>query len=155
MNLYELDDAILDCVDTETGDIVDIEKLEALEMERNTKISNIACWIKNLEANAEAIKAEKKNLEKRQKTCENQASRLREYLQGYLAGAKFEDARCVISYRSSTSTEIAEGLDVNTLPDECKKITITPNKDAIKAALMLGEVIEGCKLIQKSNMQIK
>jgi V/A-type H+-transporting ATPase subunit E len=55
MNLFEIDDAILACVDLETGDIIDVEKLEALELERDTKISNIACWIKNLKAEAEAI----------------------------------------------------------------------------------------------------
>jgi hypothetical protein len=117
MNLYQIEDAILGCVDQETGDIVDIEKLEALEMERDTKISNIACWIKDLKAEAEAIKAEKQNLDKRLKADTNKAEQLKTYLDGYLNGAKFKDARCAISYRKSISTEIAEDLDLNTLPD--------------------------------------
>lgn len=155
MNLYQIEDAILDCVDQETGDIVDIEKLEALEMERDTKISNIACWIKDLKAEAEAIKAEKQNLDKRLKADTNKAEQLENYLDGYLNGAKFKDARCAISYRKSISTEIAEDLDLNTLPDECKTIEVKANKTAIKEALQNGEVINGCKLIEKSNIQIK
>lgn len=155
MNLYQIEDAILDCVDTETGDIVDIEKLEALEMERDAKISNIACWIKDLKAEAEAIKAEKQNLDKRLKADTNKAEQLKNYLDGYLNGAKFKDARCAISYRKSVSTEIAEDLDINTLPDNCKKITVEANKTAIKEALQNGEVINGCKLVEKSNIQIK
>jgi hypothetical protein len=155
VNLYEIEDAILDCVDQESGDIVDIEKLEALEMERDAKISNIACWIKDLKAEAEAIKAEKQNLDKRLKADTNKAEQLKNYLDGYLNGAKFKDARCAISYRKSVSTEIAEDLDLNALPDGCKTIKVEANKNAIKEALQNGEVIEGCSLVEKSNIQIR
>ena len=61
MTIFDIDEAILNLVDEETGEVVDIEALEALEMERDKKVSNIACWIKQLDAEAEAIKAEKKN----------------------------------------------------------------------------------------------
>lgn len=155
MNLYEIEAAILDCVDEETGEIFDIEKVEALEMERDAKISNLACWVKELRAEADAIKAEKNNLEGRMKAKNNLADRISEYLKNFLNGAKFEDSRCAISYRKSESTEIAKDLDLNTLPEECKKITVEANKTAIKAALKLGMKIDGCALIQKNNIQIK
>jgi len=155
MNLYEIEDAILDCVDTETGDILDVERLDALEMERNAKISNIACWIKDLRSDAAAIKTEKDALDKRMKAKDNLADRLSSYLENFLNGAKFEDSRCAISYRKSESTEIAEDLDLNTLPDDCKKITVTANKTAIKTALKSGVVIDGCALVVKNNIQIK
>ena len=155
MNLYEIDDAILACVDQETGDILDLEKLEALEIEHDAKISNLACWVKDLRSDAAAIKAEKDALDKRMKAKENLADRISNYLQNYLNGAKFEDSRCAISYRKSESTEIAEDLDLNTLPDDCKKITVTANKTAIKAALKSGVMIDGCTLVTKNNIQIK
>lgn len=155
MNLYEIDEAILDCIDLENGDILDIEKLDALEMERHAKISNLACWIKDLKSDAAAIKAEKEILEGRMKAKSNLADRLSNYLEKYLNGAKFEDSRCAISYRKSESTEIAEDLDLNTLPDDCKKITVTANKTAIKAALKSGAKIDGCALVVKNNIQIR
>lgn len=155
MNLYEINAAILDCVDTETGDILDLEKLEALEIEHDAKISNLACWVKDLRSEAAAIKAEKDALEKRMKAKDNLADRISNYLENYLNGAKFEDSRCAISYRKSESTEIAEGLDLNTLPDDCKKITITANKTAIKDALKNGVMIDGCTLVTKNNIQIR
>lgn len=37
MTLYEIDSAIMDCVDEETGEIIDLEKLEALNIERDKK----------------------------------------------------------------------------------------------------------------------
>jgi hypothetical protein len=155
MNLYEINAAILDCVDTETGDILDLERLEALEIEHDAKISNLACWVKELRSEAAAIKAEKDALDKRMKAKENLADRISNYLENYLNGAKFEDSRCSISYRKSTSTQIADDLDLNTLPDEYKKITIAADTTAIKKALQSGEKIDGCMLVEKNNMQIR
>ena len=72
MNLFEIDEAIEKAfalaVDPETGE-VDEERmvlLEALHMERDKKIENIACLIKNLKADAAALKAEKDAFAKRQ-----------------------------------------------------------------------------------------
>ena len=72
-NLYELDamiESLLEQEDPETGELLsDMEQLEAVLMERDTKIENIALYIKNKTAEAEAIKAEKLALEKRQKSA--------------------------------------------------------------------------------------
>ena len=155
MWLYEIDNAIMECVDEETGNVVDVERLNALEMERDVKISNLACWIKDLKAEAAAIKEEKDNLNKRQKVAENKAASLSNYLQGYLNGAKFKDARCAISYRKSTTTDIDEDIDLDKLPNELKKITIEPSKSAIKEYLMDGYELEGCRLVENTNMIIK
>ena len=77
MNLYEIDAAILDCVDMETGEVIDEDKLDSLSVERDVKIENICCWIKNLKAEAEALKAEKESFAKRQKTAENKMESLK------------------------------------------------------------------------------
>lgn len=155
MNLYEINEAILECVDTETGDIIDIDRLEALELERDTKISNIGCWIKDLKAEAEAIKTEKQNLEKRQKAAESKAEQLKNYLFGFLNGAKFKDSRISISYRKSTATILDDNLDVDSLPDEYKSIKVTPSLTAIKEALQNGIELKGCHLIERENIQIR
>ena len=57
--LYEIDAGILSCIDVETGEVLDPEKLEALQMEREEKIESVALWYKNLCSDAEAYKAEK------------------------------------------------------------------------------------------------
>ena len=155
MKLYEIDAAIEGCVDMETGDIVDIEKLEALEMERDAKISNLACWIKDLKAEAKAIKEEEDALAKRRRVAENKAESVNNFLMSYLNGCKFKDSRVSISYRKSTSTEIDEDLDLNTLPDEYKRVKVETAKTAIKEALQAGEIIEGCRLVENTSMIIK
>lgn len=52
MKLYEINEAILGCIDQETGEVIDPEKLDALTMERETKLENVALWIKDLKAEA-------------------------------------------------------------------------------------------------------
>ena len=72
-NLYEISQEIMDAVDFETGEILDPEALDALIMERDKKIENIACWIKNLTSDAAAYKAEKDVFAERQKQAEAEA----------------------------------------------------------------------------------
>ena len=47
-NLYQINEQILGCVDMETGEIVDMDKLQELQLEFDQKVEGIACWIKNL-----------------------------------------------------------------------------------------------------------
>lgn len=57
--LYEIDAAILECVDAETGEIIDPDALTALTMQREQKIENVALYYKNLLSDAAQYKAEK------------------------------------------------------------------------------------------------
>ena len=61
-SLYEINQAIIDCMventDMETGEILDVQQLDALQMQLEDKLEGIGCWIKNLEAEAAAYKAE-------------------------------------------------------------------------------------------------
>lgn len=153
MNLYEIDNAILNCVDMETGEIVDVEKLNNLQMERDQKIENIGCWIKNLLSDAEALDKEKKNLAARQKAAENKAASLKEYLSKYLDGEKFKSTKVSISYRASTSVDIAEGAVV---PENFLRYSEpVPNKTELKAALKAGAVLPGISLVASRSIQIK
>ena len=153
MNLYEIDSAIMDCVDMETGEIIDMEALEDLQMERDQKIEGIGCWIKNLLADAKALKEEKDNLAARQKAAENKATSLKTFLSSYLNGEKFKTAKVSISYRKSDSVNIAEGA---VIPEEYLKYSEpTPDKIGLKAALKSGEKIQGISLVTSNNIQIK
>ena len=155
MTPYEINQAILDTVDQETGEIIDLDRLNALEMERDTKISNVACWIKDLKAEAEAIKAEKQVLEKRQKAAENKAESLKQWLLFALNGEKFKDARCSISYRKSERVVFDDGFCFSSLPAQFKKVTVEPKKTEIKDYLKTGATIEGVELAESSNIQIR
>ncbi len=151
--LYEINESIMALIDEETGEITDIEALNALQIERDTKLENIALWIKNLKADAEMFKAEKQAFEKRQKRAENKAESLKNYLASALAGQKFKTARVECSYRSSESVNVT---DITVIPTEYLKFAEpTADKDAIKAAIKSGKEIAGAEIVSKQNLLIK
>lgn len=153
-NLYEIDQGILSCIDLETGEVIDPERLENLQMERNQKIENVVLWIKNLESDALAIKAEKEALAKRQVAALAKAEQLKEWLGKALEGQKFSTARCAVSFRKSTKLEV---LDADCIPKKfmVETVTVKPDAVAIKDYLKMGYEVNGCRLIVNQNVQIR
>ena len=158
MTIYEINEGILNCIDPETGEIIDIDKLNELELERDAKIENVACWIKELKAEAEAIKAEKLALAERQKVAENKAESLKKWLAFALNGEKFKTAKCSVSFRKSEVVEITdEGLS-NLMKEHDELLTYKapePNKKAIKDALKDGLSVQGVRLECNTSVIIK
>lgn len=153
MNLYQIDEEIMECVNTETGEIIDCERLDALQMERDVKIENIALWIKNLRSDVEALKAEEQALAGRRKVAENKAESLKKYLSGYLAGQKFSTAKVAVSFRAISSVYIT---DLSVLPERYLRYRDPePDKTAIKNAIKAGETVAGAEIVAGQSISIK
>lgn len=158
MNLYEIEQEIMSCVDMETGEVIDCEKLDALTMERDQKIENIALWVKNLEADAKAYKDEKDSFAQKQKVAENKAKSLKAYLSRFLAGTAYKSTKVNISFRASKAVDVFN-MDALMRYDDCdsylKYADPTPDKTAIKNAIASGIEIPGCQIVENQNIQIK
>ena len=159
-NLYELDamiESLLEQEDPETGELLcDMEQLEAVLMERDTKIENIALYIKNKTAEAEAIKAEKLALEKRQKSAANKAERAKGFLEEYLKGQKFSTPKVAVSYRKSEQVEVSMAFFTDERNEKFLRFKDPEaDKTAIKNALKAGETVPGAELVSKMNMILK
>ena len=175
MNLFQIDERLINlienAVDVETGELlegVDLDKaIDECQMDLNTKISNIGCFIKNLRSDAEQLKVEKQNLEKRQKQAERKAEYLTKYLDGYLHSVinekdlpkyKFSDSRCQIGYRKSESITID---DINSIPNDYIKPRVIKETDIDKTAIKKflkdnkDNQVSGARLVTKENIQIK
>lgn len=152
MTIFDIDAAILSCVDTETGEVIDVEKMEALQMERGLKLENVALWVKELDAEAKAIREEEKTLAARRKVNENKIDRLKDYLTEALQGQKFSTPRVKISWRKSESVDIP---DPEKIPASWYRAKYEIAKDDIKAALKAGETVPGATLVENTNIQIK
>ena len=164
LSLYNIDAAVMTVLDDglvfdeETGEVIfDADNLEALETERNAKLEGVALYIKSLEAEADAMKAEEKVLAELRSVREKKAERLRRYLSDSmqaLGDTKLETARVALSFRKSESVVIE---DQAALPVEFLKVkmTETPDKTAIKAALKSGQDVAGCSLVENLSVSIR
>ena len=160
-SIYEINQAILDCLDPETGEILDMEALEQLQMDRVQKAENVACWRKNLMAMIASIKAEEDALKKRRETLQRRVDGLDGYLAAHFSGEKIETARAVINWRKSTGVEVVdkqEAIDylMHIAHDDLLKYKEPDiDKKAAKALLETGVFIPGLVLAERMNLQIK
>lgn len=160
MSLYEIDQAILSLVDEETGEILDIDSLRELHMAREQKIENVACWMKNIAAEMDAIRAEEKRLAERRKSLERKHISLTSYLTDALNGEKFETARCSVNFRKTTRVEIADMIATavwaeNNMPDIVTRPAPTVSKTDLARLLKDGREIPGCELVSDVSMSVK
>ena len=154
MTLYQINEAILNLVDMETGEIADAEAFDALTMQKEEKLENVALWIKNLMADAAAFKAEKEIFAEREKAALKKAESLKNYLTYALDGQKFSTTKCAVSFRKSERVEIT---DESLIPATyfIAKHTLEPDKKFIKEVLKKGVEIEGAVLTENLNISIK
>ena len=168
MKLYELSkdyESLMLAI--ENGDIPEealADTLESIEVMLDEKADNIACWIKQLTAEAEAIKAEEDKLKARRTAKLNRAERLTAYLADCLTNAgrtNIETARNVISFRKTPPKVV---FDNESAFIECARVNAdnflnngkpTVNKTAIKAAIDSGTKIEGVRVESSQNISIK
>lgn len=143
MTLYEIDSAIIGCMDEETGEIIE-GAMEELELDNIQKAENIALSIKNDAAMAKALKEEIDKLTQRLRTCNNGIDSKKKYLPYLLGDKKLKTARVSVSYRNSESVTID---DLGSLAGEYIRIPEPQaDKTAIKKAIKAGKEVTGAHL---------
>ena len=169
MTLYDIDaqiaaleDAAEDdmLIDEEPGELISVSQaLDALRMEREAKLENVACWVKNLSAEADAIREEEDRLFKRRKAAETKAANLKSWLLAAMTREdgttdKLKTGRVAVSVkRNPPSTVVDDAL----LPSTYKvaKITYQANKELIKRELLAGGEVPGAHLEYGRSVIIK
>lgn len=159
MNLFQIDKKILDCVDEETGEVVDIDRLESLNLQRDQMITNLCRWVTNLKSDVQQLKEEESRLRERRKSAEKNIDRIKNYLLAYMAGNPFKSAEFTVAFRNSSAVEIVNPDAFEAFADKNRGLLTfpapVPNKTAIKAALDAGEEVPGAAIKQNVNLIIK
>lgn len=159
--LYEIDRSILECIDMETGEIIDFDRLSELQIERSEKIEKVALWYKNLVSDAESYKREKDSFAEREKAAKNKAESLKKWLAQVLDGEKMTTDKVAISFRKSEAVYIENEEEFIKSLQQCGRDDLLTykepaiNKTEIKKAIKNGEAIPGAELIGKQNISIK
>lgn len=161
MTLYEIDQRLDALIDQETGELLDYETFAELQMERDAKIENIALWVKNLAAEADAIKKEVETLIERRRVIAAKVDRLKDYLSRAIDGQKFSTARCSVTFRQSSALEVrdahtaAEWLEKNGYMDMVTYETPNLDKRAVKKLVEDGGTIPGVEIINRKSLQVR
>ena len=170
MTLYDIDAQIaaLDgaaeddmLIDAETGELISVSQaLDALRMEREEKIENVACWVKNLCAEAAAIRKEEDELIKRRKAVETKIEKRKAWLLAAMTREdgttdKLKTGRVAISVKRNPPSTVVD--DEALLPWAYKTVkqTVTQDKAAIKSAILAGKNVPGAHLEYARSVVIK
>jgi len=164
MKLFEINDSIDELLETSyayaeqnEGELPDSfeDDLEKLSMQKSEKIENIALYIKNIDSEIGAVDEQAKLFSGRLAKLKTKKQRTLAYLKFALAGDKFATAKVQVGYRKSESVEIS--VDSTDLPEEYikTKVTVTPDKTALKKALKSGDKINGVSISVKQNISVK
>ena len=157
MKLYEIPGEITDLLDPETGEITDEEALGKLLRKWNNGIEWLALEVKNSLAEAEALKKEKEAFAARQKTAENRAKSLKNYLSFLLNGDKFKTDRVQISWRKSEQVQTDDEFMLWAMEHSAYLRFKEPeiDKAALKEDLKQGIEVPHAVLVENQNIQIK
>lgn len=141
------------------------DTLEGMEAELGDKAENLVRYIKNISAEAEALKAEENRLYARRKSKENRVKGLKDYLKNCMELAevtKLETPHALISLRKNP--ESAEITDEQAFvdwaigsgnKDMLRYKSPEVDKKAVKSALQEGMEIPGVRLSQGKSIIIK
>lgn len=151
--LFEINADIGSCIDFETGEILEPEKLEQLKMDKHEKLRNIAFVALNAKSDAEAYKEQEQRFKAKRTAAEKTLAWAKETLVRELGGQKMKEPEFTVSYRKSEAVEIA---DLNSVPDEFL-VPQPPKVDKVglKKAIKGGAVIDGVTIAEKKNILIR
>lgn len=164
MNLYkianEYQEVLNKTFDEETGEVNEaaLALLDAVEKNIKEKGIAVASYIKNLEAEKNAIETAKKEMGERERRLANRLASLSDYLHSNME-------RCGINEISSPYFVIklkknpvsVDDYDRDLIPDEYKRVVkeIKIDKLQIKKDLQAGVEIPGATLKQSTRLEIR
>lgn len=152
-SIEELTDKL---IDPDTGEINEevMEQLDRLEMDQDEKLEAYGMVILNLKSEIEALLNQSKAFKARADVKMHKVNRMEEMAARTLKGQKKEYTNVAFSFRKSKSVNV---VNEEVVPDElCMfRTERKPNKVEIKKLLNAGEVVPGCVLEEKLNLNVK
>lgn len=136
------------------------DTLEGLSGEVEAKATNVAAFVRNLEANAAAIKEAEAQMAARRKAIEARAQHIRDYLRDQMqrTGIKsIESPWFKVALRENPPAVVI--ADEASIPPEFLRVPppppATPDKTAIAAVLKAGGEVPGAFLARSTRVEIK
>lgn len=161
MTFREIDQKMLSLVDEESGEILDIDAFESLQMERDKKAENMALWVLDLQDEVNALSDEISRLRDKKTAAENRIVSLKRYLPVITHGEKLKTPLISVSYRNYDSVEVLDKNEVidwaekNHRDDILKYSEPEVSKTAVKKLISSGQKIPGAMIVSSLSTIIK
>ena len=144
-------------VDAETGEVSGFEAVDSLNAAFEYKAEAYAVMIKNLAAEAAAIKTERDRMKEREDAIKRRMDSMKQHLAESMIAVgknKISTAKAALSFRKSVQVSITNDV---MLPDDLCKVVVDrkPDKTAIGKLLKAGETVPGAELVENMNLQVK
>lgn len=159
MQLYKLTDEMLELQDSGMAPEDIADTIEGMELEFNDKIEQTLSLIKNMEAEATAFKAEAKRLSDISSSKLKSIDKIKEYIKGEMV--RLDKSKVSTGVHSLTVKKPLKKLNIvndKKIPPEWfdVKVTQSPKKREMLAALKDGKEIEGVEIVMgESTLIIK
>lgn len=135
------------------------DTLEAVIGQFDAKAQSVIGYIKNQEMSEAMLEEHIKQMNEKLKVIKARNQSLKDYLERNMKAAgiteiKADDGTFKASFRKSKAVEI---LDEAQIPAEFmrERVTVVPDKTAIKKAIESGQDVAGAKIEERLNLQIK
>ena len=136
------------------------DTLDSMGGELQAKATNVAYFIRNLEASAAAIKEAEAHMAARRKALENRAARTKDYLLASMMVAGVQKVECPhfrLTVRDNPGA--VEVYQPELIPASFMRQPEppppAPDKAAIKEAMKAGQEVPGCRLVQGKRLEIR
>jgi hypothetical protein len=136
------------------------DTLESVSGDLTAKAVNVAMFIKNIDATAEAIKQAEKEMAERRKALEKKAESIRDYLKYNMQACNMTKIECpyfALTLKKNPPAVVVD--DVDAIPNNlfvCPEPPLPfPDKKAIAQLLKEGVEVPGAHLEQSERLEIK
>ena len=157
LSLYEIDDkyksvlAELEAMEDLPRECID-DTMAQFKDDLDNKCLAVGAFIKNLDAEANAIKEAKNSLGARQAVIENKSKRMREYLAGHLPSKLSNPYTTITPLKGRESIKV---LDASLLPESCLKTVTSPIAAEVKKQYDQLPAGAANKVIGQASVMIK
>lgn len=155
MKLYELIECYRNILDIEED--ADAKKaLDAIDEAIEEKADNIAKLVKEIDAEAKAIKTEEERLYSRRKSLENKMKWLKCYLEeSMIAINKKKFKTDLFSFSIQKNPVSLKIINENKIPEEFLIIEKKVNKKELSEAVKNGKYLDCAELVQTESLRIR
>ena len=160
--LYQIGDeyqkVLAELHDLDIDDETLADTLESLDIATDfqSKGLSVAAFFQNIDAGVEAMKAAKKRMDDRIKVAEGRSKRMKQYLLDNMLRCEITEITCPeFTIKTAKTPPSVEVDDMTRLAERFTRVTVAPDKAAIKKAIKDGEEVSGVRLVSGHRLSIK